>query len=175
MAIQDEIPKSRLTLKYKTEVNGEPEDIDLPMRFLVNGDFSLGTSKDRKVDLDERRLRSMDGKNTDEVMKDMGIGLNIVVDNKIDPDTAGEELEVKLDIDSMKSLSPADIATKVPKIKSALLLKKLLMEVMSSVDNKKEFRKLLNDLMSDQDAVAKLLEELKDYEGLKLPGKDKAE
>ncbi|MCH2205682.1 MAG: type VI secretion system contractile sheath small subunit [Lentisphaerales bacterium] len=175
MAIQDEIPKSRLTLKYKTEVNGEPEDIDLPMRFLVNGDFSLGTSKDRKVDLDERRLRSMDGKNTDEVMKDMGIGLNIVVDNKIDPDTAGEELEVNLDIDSMKSLSPADIATKVPKIKSALLLKKLLMEVMSSVDNKKEFRKLLNDLMSDQDAVAKLLEELKDYEGLKLPGKDKAE
>ena len=175
MAIQDEIPKSRLTLKYKTEVNGEPEDIDLPMRFLVNGDFSLGTSKDRKVDLDERRLRSLDGKNTDEVMKDVGIGLNIVVDNKIDPDTAGEELEVKLDLDSMKSLSPASIATKVPKVKSALLLKKLLMEVMSSVDNKKEFRKLLNDLMSDKDAVAKLLEELKDYEGLKLPGKDKAE
>jgi type VI secretion system protein ImpB len=175
MAIQDEIPKSRLTLKYKTEVNGEPEDIDLPMRFLVNGDFSLGTSKDRKVDLDERRLRSMDGKNTNDVMKDMGIGLNFVVDNKIDPDTAGEELEVNLDMDSMKAFSPADIAAKIPKIKSVLLLKKLLLEVMASVDNKKEFRKLLNDLMSDQDAVAKLLEELKDYEGLKLPGKDSAE
>jgi type VI secretion system protein ImpB len=172
MAIQDEIPKSRLTLKYKTEVNGEPEDVDLPMRFLVTGDFSLGTSKDRKVDLDERRLRALDGKNTDDVMKDMGIGLNFVVDNKIDPDTSGEELEVALPIEGMKSFTPADIAAKIPKIKSVLLLKKLLLETMSSVDNKKEFRKLLNDLMADKDAVAKLLEELKGYEGLKLPGKE---
>ena len=61
MAIQDEIPKSRLTLRYKTEVSGQPEDLTLPMRLLVTGDFSLGTSKDRKVDLEERRLRNMDG------------------------------------------------------------------------------------------------------------------
>ena len=53
MAIQDEIPKSRLTLKYKTEVEGEAEDMSLPLRMLVTGDFSLGNSKDRKVDLDE--------------------------------------------------------------------------------------------------------------------------
>ena len=51
MAIQDEIPKSRLTLRYKTEVSGQPEDLTLPMRLLVTGDYSLGTSKDRKVDL----------------------------------------------------------------------------------------------------------------------------
>jgi type VI secretion system protein ImpB len=35
MAIQDEIPKSRLTLKYKTEVDGQPEDLSLPLRMLV--------------------------------------------------------------------------------------------------------------------------------------------
>ena len=48
MAIQDEIPKSRLTLRYKTEINGQPEDIQLPLRLAVVGDFSLGTSKDRQ-------------------------------------------------------------------------------------------------------------------------------
>jgi type VI secretion system protein ImpB len=79
MAIQDEIPKSRLTLRYKTEVSGQPEDLTLPMRLLVTGDYSLGTSKDRKVDLEERRLRNMDGKNTDEVMKDMGMSLKMAV------------------------------------------------------------------------------------------------
>jgi len=77
MAIQDEIPKSRLTLRYKTEVSGQPEDLTLPMRLLVAGDFSLGTSKDRKVDVEERRIRNMDGKNTDAVMKDMGMSLKI--------------------------------------------------------------------------------------------------
>ena len=82
MAIQDEIPKSRLTLKYKTEVEGQPEDLSLPMRLMVNGDFSLGNSKDRKLDLEERRIRNMDGTNTDAVMKDMDIGLNFSVANK---------------------------------------------------------------------------------------------
>ena len=138
------------------------------MRLLVPGDFSLGTSKDRKLDLDERRLRNLDGKNTDSVMKDMGIGLNFVVDNKIDPDSA-DELEVNLPITSMKSFSPTQVAQQVPKLKSLLLLKKLLLETMSSLDNKKEFRKLLNELMSDETALAKVLEELKGFDSLKLP------
>ncbi len=37
MAIQDEIPKSRLTLRYKTEVDGEPQDVTLPLRMAVTG------------------------------------------------------------------------------------------------------------------------------------------
>jgi len=66
MAIQDEIPKSRLTLRYKTEINGQPEDITLPLRLSIMGDFSLGSSSDRKTDLEERRLRNLDGRNTEE-------------------------------------------------------------------------------------------------------------
>ena len=31
MAVQDEVPKSRITLIYKTEVNGEPAAVDLPV------------------------------------------------------------------------------------------------------------------------------------------------
>lgn len=170
MAIQDEIPKSRLTLKYKTEVNGQLEDVDLPLRFLVTGDFSQGTSKDSKTELDERRLRNMDGKNTNAVMKDMDIKLDFVVDNKIDPE-AEEDLEVSLPFTGINSFSPSEVAKQVPKIKSLLLLKKLLNEVMTSVDNKKEFRKLLNELMADENAVSKLLEELKGFESLKLPSK----
>lgn len=172
MAIQDEIPKSRLTLRYKTEVNGQPEDVTLPMRLAVMGDFSLGHSKDRKVDLDERRIRNLDGRNTDAVMKDMGISLDFAVDNKIDPDKA-EELQVKLPIDSMKSFSPDEVAKHVPKLNGLLMLKSLLGEVLSNVDNRKEFRKLLGELMADQTALAKLTEELKGFDSFKLPTGEK--
>ena len=99
MAIQDEIPKSRLTLRYKTEVSGQPEDVSLPLRLLVEGDFSLGSSKDRKVDLEERRLRTLDGTNTDAAMKDMGMSLKFAVSNKIDPEMA-EDMDVEIPIDS---------------------------------------------------------------------------
>lgn len=168
MAIQDEIPKSRLTLRYKTEVNGQPEDLTLPMRFLVTGDFSQGSSKDRKVDLEERNTRNMDGTNTDAIMKDMGIRLNYAVSNKINPDQE-EDLQVDLPFDSMRSFSPDEVAKNVPKIKGLLKLKELLQEVVSNVDNRKGYRKLLSELMGDEEALKKMMEELKEFESFKLP------
>ena len=168
MAIQDEIPKSRLTLRYKTEVSGQPEDLTLPLRMLVTGDFSLGSSKDRKVDLDERRLRNMDGKNTDAVMKDMGMSVKFAVPNKIDPESE-EDMNVEIPIDSMKAFLPDHIAQNVPKLKGILMLKQLLEEAMSNVDNRKEFRNLLGKLLSDQEALGKMMEQLKGFESFKLP------
>ena len=168
MAIQDEIPKSRLTLKYKTEVDGQPEDLSLPMRLLVAGDFSLGSSQDRKLDLDERRLRNMDGKNTDSVMKDMGMKLKFAVPNKVDPQNE-EDMNVEIPIDSMKAFLPDHIARNVPKLKGILMLKQLLTEVISNVDNRKEFRNLLSQLLSDEEALGKMMEELKGFENFKLP------
>lgn len=174
MAVQDEIPKSRLTLKYRTEINGEPEYIDLPLRMLVMGDFSQGTSKDRGEDLEDRKLRSIEGNNLNDVMKDMGMSLEFVVDNKIDPDKS-EQMKVNVPIDSMKSFSPNEVAKNIPKLKSLLLLKKLLMEVQANVANKKEFRKLLSDLYANEDSYRKVLDELEKFKGLKLPEGTKGE
>lgn len=174
MAIQDEIPKSRLTLKYKTEISGQTEDLTLPMRLLVTGDFSLGSSKDRKVDLDERRIRNMDGTNTNAVMKDMGMSLKFAVDNKIDPENE-EDMNVEIPIDSMKAFLPDHIAENVPKLNGVLMLKRLLEEVLSNVDNRKEFRNLLGQLMSDQEALGAMIEELKGFENFKLPTSTQAD
>jgi len=167
MAVQDEIPKSRLTLTYRTEINGEPETVNLPLRLLVAGDFSLGTSKDRKVDLEARDMRSVTG-NLSGLMKDMKMSLDYTVDNKIDPDKAAE-VDVHLPIESMKSFSPDEIVKHIPKLKALMLLKKLLLEAESNVSNKKAFQKLLADLYSNEAAFKKVLEQLKAYEGLRVP------
>jgi len=75
----------------------------------------------------------------------------------------------------MKSFSPDHVAKNVPKLKGLLQMKKLLEEVVSNVDNRKEFRKLLNELLGNEEALAKMMEQLKGYESLKLPtpGEDK--
>ena len=168
MAITDEIPKSRLTLTYRTTVHGEPEDVQLPFRLLVMGDLSGGTSVDRKVDLDQRNLRSLDGKNLDHVMRDMNISVKVNVPNKIDPDRQ-QDISAELPITSMKSFTPAAIAENVPKIKALIVLKKLLLEVQANLDNRKEFRRLIRALAQDKDAVTKLMAELKDFETFRLP------
>ncbi|HVJ93959.1 MAG TPA: type VI secretion system contractile sheath small subunit [Labilithrix sp.] len=168
MAVTDEIPKSRLTLTYRTTVRGEPEDVQLPFRLLVMGDLSGGTSVDRKVDLDKRNLRSLDGKNLDNVMRDMKLSVKVTVPNKIDPDKASD-ITADLPISSMKSFTPAEIAQNVPKIKSLMLLKKLLLEVQANLDNRKEFRRLIRALAQDKDALGKLMAELRGFENFRLP------
>jgi type VI secretion system protein ImpB len=49
------------------------------------------------------------------------------------------------------------------------MLKQLLEEAMSNVDNRKEFRNLLGKLLSDQEALGKMMEQLKGFESFKLP------
>jgi type VI secretion system protein ImpB len=169
MGVNDEIPKSRITLTYKTEVQGEPAVVDLPFRLLVLGDFSGGSSKDRQVDLEGRGLRSLDGRNTNQIMKDMKISLDMVVPNKVSPDE--ESMRVQLSLDGMHSFMPQEIAKQVPQIRSLLLLKKLLEEVQSNVANKKEFSHLLGKLFSSEELLNKAREKLKDYSVYRIPHK----
>jgi type VI secretion system protein ImpB len=129
---------------------------------LIPGDFSLGTSIDRQKDLDDREVRNLNGTNTNEVMKNMGIFLDMVVANKISPETE-ESIRVKLKIDGINSFSPESVAKQVPQIRSLLLLKKLLLEIQSNIANKKEFAQLLNKLYANQTALEKLKGELKEY------------
>ncbi|HNA62572.1 MAG TPA: type VI secretion system contractile sheath small subunit [Rhabdochlamydiaceae bacterium] len=167
MAVQDEVPKSRITLTYKTEVSGEPSVVNLPLRMMVLGDFSGGSSKDRQVDLEERKLRNLDGRNTNEIMKDMGISIDVVVPNRIDP--SEESMRVKVNFDSMNSFSPEEVAKKIPQIRSLLLLKKLLEEVQSNIANVKEFGALVNKLFSNKELLGKYREKLKQFSMYKIP------
>lgn len=169
MAIQDELPRSRLTLTYKTTINGEPETVNLPLRMLMLGDYSLGSSTDRKVDLEERQLRSIGNRNLDSVMSDMNMSLKLTVPNRINPDPDGE-FEVNLPITKMRSFTPDEVAQHVPRIKALLLMKQLLLELQANIDNRKELRKIIQELFRNPESVEKLRSELSDYKVL-LPAK----
>lgn len=180
-SVNDEIPKSRITLTYRIPDAVEEQEVDLPFRLLILGDLSKGTSKDCKgadgkpKTLDKREIHRLDGKNLNKVIKEMGITVNIPqVANKIDPATA-ESFPVALKIEEMSSFSPAEVAKQVPKIRALLLLKKLLLEVNEKISNEREFRDLLRALAKDPQKAKDLMEkDLKEYGSFKLPTKAEA-
>ncbi len=174
MTVNQEIPKSRITLTYRTSVNGQSEDVQLPLRLLMMGDFSNGASADRQVDLDKRAIRNLDGTNLNDVMADMGMSIRFNIQNRINPE-AGEEIDVELPINSMDSFQPASVANNIPKVKALLLLRKLLLEVQGNLDNRKQFRKLLRALAHDKEAVANLLSELSGFDDFKVPQQSSTE
>ncbi|HTN88141.1 MAG TPA: type VI secretion system contractile sheath small subunit [Sorangium sp.] len=168
MAITDEIPKSRITLTYRIPQGVEQKEVNIPFRLLILGDLSGGTSKDRKLELDKRDIRRLDGKNLNKVMADMNMTIDATVQNCIDPANA-EKLPVKLPVTSMSSFTPAEVARNVPKIRALLLLKKLLLEVQANIDNSKDFRKLLRALAANDKAAGDLKQQLQGFEGFQLP------
>lgn len=168
MSIKDEIPRTRVQLTYETEVQGEPAVVDLPLRFLVIGDFSDGTSQDRKVDLEERKVRSFDGRNTSEIIKDMNITTDFVVPNRINPNTSAD-MKIHLSFDHMNAFSPKEVAKQVPQIRALLMLKQLLLELQANIANKKELSTLLNKLYADKEAYEHIKDKLKQFSAYQLP------
>lgn len=168
MAAKDEIPRTRVQLSYRTEVDGEPAKVNLPLRLLVMGDFSGGTSKDRQMDLEDRKVRNLDGKNTSEIMKDMNFSADFTVPNKINPKNS-RDMKVHLKFDHINAFSPKEIAKQVPQIRGLLMLKQLLLELQANIANKKELSALLNKLYADKEAYESVKEKLKQFSAYQLP------
>ncbi|KFE63036.1 type VI secretion system contractile sheath small subunit [Hyalangium minutum] len=170
MPIQDKLPTSRITLTYRTTINGQEEEVDLPFRMLVLGDLSLGSSKDRKVDLDERKLRSVKPGGLDDLMKDMDMSIEFQVPDKTTSSGEGT-MNVKLPIERMKSFHPDEFVQHVPKLKALLILRKLLLEMQADIDNRKELWRTLSELYAHPEQIQQLLESdaLKGFENLRLP------
>lgn len=145
MSIQDTLPKSRLTLRYRTEINGQPEDIELPLRILIAGDFS--GEKLGKKSFDERKILSFDGKNLNSIMEKMKIQLN-VKDSLDNPHM--------IPIHNVDSFLPGNIIKSITSLDEMVKAKDLLNSLLSSINNSSKFRTALPKLLKNNDAMTGL-------------------
>lgn len=156
MSIQDTLPKSRLTLRYRTEINGQPEDIELPLRILIAGDFS--GKHTRKAAFDDRKILSFDGKNLNSIMEKMKIQLKV-------KDSQGELHTIP--INNVDSFLPGNIVKSVKKMDDMVKAKNLLNSLLSSINNSSKFRTALTTLLADKEAKD-------DLKALMAPGYEKS-
>lgn len=173
MSIQDEIPRSRINLRYRTEINGAAQMLELPFRVMILADLSCGSSVDRQVDIDTRRLRSLDDKNIDSVMENMRMSISFKVKNCLDR-ASEDQLDVQLPIRNRKSLNPDAVAASIPKVRSLLLLRKLLLEMQANIDNRKDLRRLVQEIWSNPEHLKTLQKELEALSQYRLPNVGKA-
>ena len=147
MAIQDAIPKSRITLTYRTTISGEPADVELPFRMLVLGDLTCGTaSEEDRGELEERPMHALNGTNLGEVMASMNMRLKLTTGNYF---TGGAD-DITLPIDGMDAFHPDTVAQHIPDVQVLLLMKKLLEEMNSYVANRKALRGHIKNLFKDR-------------------------
>jgi type VI secretion system protein ImpB len=149
-------PKERVNIVYRPATGDAKEEVELPLKLLIMGDFS-GVPDDRP--LEKREPINIDKDNFNAVLKAQNIRVNLTVPNKLSgkPD---EEMKVQLQVDSIKDFEPESVVRQVPELNRLLELREALRSLKGPLSNVPEFRKKIQELVKDESARKKLLKEM---------------
>ena len=149
-------PKERVNIVYKSFTGGAQEEVELPFRFLVVGDF---TGRPEDAPIEQRPMINVDKGNFDEVLAGQNVKVELSVPDEL-TQQKDSEINVALQFRRMKDFSPDAICQEVPELKALVGLRDALTMLKGPLGNVPAFRKRLQALLSDSDAQKRLLEEL---------------
>jgi type VI secretion system protein ImpB len=149
-------PKERVNIVYKPATGDAQEEVELPLKLLVVGDFTQ-THDDRA--LEDRPTVTVDKDNFNDVLKAQNLQLDLTVPNTLSGNE-GDELAVKLSFSSLKDFEPDQLVQKIEPLKKLMELREALKAVKSPLANTPDFRKKVQALVDDPEAREKILKEL---------------
>lgn len=149
-------PKERVNIVYRPATGDAKEEIELPLKVLVMGDFTL--QKDARS-VEDRQPVNIDKDNFNDVLGAHNVRLETVVDNKL-ADEPDAQMSLNLDFKKMKDFEPDTIIQKVPELKKLMELRDALKALKGPLGNIPEFRKKIQDIVKDDEVKARLLKEL---------------
>lgn len=149
-------PRERINIIYKPATGGAQEEIELPLKQLVMGDFTFRPD-DRP--LEDRKPINVDKDNFNDVMRQHNLSLNLTVPNRLSGQE-GDELPVSLNVETLKDFGPESIAQQVPELKKLTELRDALTALKGPLGNVPGFRKKLQAILEDDAARERLMKEL---------------
>ncbi|ECL3546917.1 type VI secretion system contractile sheath small subunit [Campylobacter jejuni] len=151
-------PKERINITYKAKTNGQNEDVELPLKLMVMANLK----GKNETPLEEREILQINKINFDQVMRKLNITTSFSVKNTLG--IGAEELDVKLNIASMKDFSPDSLAKQIPELNKLLQLREALMALKGPMGNIPDFRKAVLEALKNEKTKEKLLLEIKQEE-----------
>jgi type VI secretion system protein ImpB len=148
-------PTERVNIVYKSTTGDKSEEVELPLKLLVLGDFT-GKPNDEAVEI--RRPVNINKDNFNNVMSGFNLSLDMYVGDTLTEDR--EEMSVHLKIKSLKDLSPDSVARQVPELNDMIEMRKALLALKGPLGNVPAFRKTIQGILSEDDLRAQMMKEL---------------
>ncbi|MDD5053568.1 MAG: type VI secretion system contractile sheath small subunit [Sulfuricurvum sp.] len=152
---QSESPKERINVTYKPATGDQNEEIEIPYKITVLGEFN--PNEDKKP-VEDKKVIKINKNNFNDVLKNQGLTLDFAVPNRLSDE--GSDMNVSLKIESMKDFSPENIVENVEEMKKLMQLRQSLIALKGPLGNIPAFRKAIENAISDKDEREKLLNEL---------------
>ncbi|MCJ8314775.1 MAG: type VI secretion system contractile sheath small subunit [Saccharospirillaceae bacterium] len=140
-------PKERVNIVYKSHTGDKVDEVELPLKLLMVGDYT-GRASDEMVE--DRPAKNINKDNFNDVMKSYDLNLNFTVANKLEETDEDEQVPVELKFKDIKDFSPDSVAQQVPELKALLDLRKALLALKGPLGNVPAFRKTIQSILSDE-------------------------
>jgi type VI secretion system protein ImpB len=153
-------PKERVNIVYRSGTDAEAQDAELPLKMLVMGDYH---QRPNATPVGERRPVRIDKDNFNAVMAQSDLRLNIEVprtDITAQGSSAQPTLQLELQVQSLKDLTPEGICAQVEPLQKLLKLRQALVALKGPLGNVPAFRKGLQALLANPEVRAQLAQQI---------------
>lgn len=151
-------PKERVNVTFKPATGDATEELELPLKMMVLGDF---TQQEDERKLEDRKPFSVDKNNFNDVIEKQNLNIQFGVKNQLQENEKGsDEIPVSLSFKHINDFDPASIVEQVPELKGLMDLREALVSLKGPLGNVPSFRKAIEDALVDEGAREKLLNEL---------------
>jgi len=158
-------PKERINVTFKPATGGAVEEIELPLKVTILGDFRQAYD-DRP--LMDRKPVGINKNNFADVMVKQNLSIDIAVPRKLQDEDSDADLSVKLKIQSMRDFEPGNIIHQIPELAQLNQLREALVSLKGPLGNLPSFQKALEDILKDPRKREDVLREIAEA-GIDLP------
>jgi type VI secretion system protein ImpB len=149
-------PKERVNITYKPATGNAKEDVELPLKMLMLGDYTM---RPDPTPLEDRKPINVDKDNFQKVMSEQKLSLGLTVKDRLS-EQEDNELNVNLKFRRLSDMEPAAIANQVPELKKLLELRAALTALKGPLGNEKAFRNKIQSILSDPASRNRIINEL---------------
>lgn len=149
-------PTERVNIVYRPALGNAKEEVELPLKLLVIGDF---TSAPDKRPLEERQPINVDKDTFNDVLREQKVSVAFKAPDVLSG-TPDAELDISLPFNTIADFGPERVAEQVPALKALLEVRDALLTLKGPLANVPEFRNKLQSLVKDEAARNAILKEM---------------